>query len=181
MTWLCVCRGVQGIGGGGLLSLTQITISDIVPLAKRGTYGGAIGATYGIASLLGPLIGGLLTDKVNWRWCFFINLPTGGFALAILVMNLNLNPHTPIPLSELLRTFDFVGLFLIISGVVLLLVGFAFGETNFNNAPTIVLLVLGGVILVGAGIWECKTTRSQIIPPRLFRVSIPPIQIQDET
>lgn len=169
MTWLCVCRGVQGIGGGGIISLVQITISDIVPLAKRGTYGGIIGATYGIASLLGPLIGGLLTDKISWRWVFFINLPTGGFAFAILVTQLNLNPHKAVPLSILLKTFDFFGLFLIISGVVLLLVGFNFGETSFNNAPTIVLLALGGLILVLAAVWECKTTRSQIIPPRLFR------------
>ncbi|KAL8279315.1 hypothetical protein RQP46_008352 [Phenoliferia psychrophenolica] len=140
MTWLCALRGIQGIGGGGILQVTQIVISDIVPLHRRGAYSGGIGATWGIAAVLGPLCGGLLTEYVSWRWCFFINLPTGGFALALLVFSLKLNPHKGMTFADFKRTFDFFGLFLIIAGVVCVLIGFSSGQTAWKTPETIVLL-----------------------------------------
>lgn len=76
MTWLIAARAVQGIGGGALVSMTQITIGDVVSLEKRAQFQGLIGATFGIAAVLGPVLGGLLT-QVNWRWIFWVNIPTG--------------------------------------------------------------------------------------------------------
>ncbi|SCZ92353.1 BZ3500_MvSof-1268-A1-R1_Chr5-2g07802 [Microbotryum saponariae] len=168
MTWLCVCRGVQGVGGGGIIQLTQICVADIIPLRDRSKYSGFLGTTWGIAAVLGPLVGGIFTDTVSWRWVFFINLPTGGIALLVLIFYLNLNPHKTAPIADLVRTFDFLGLGLIVGGLILLLVGFSSGEVSWKSAQTIALLVVGGVMLCIAGFVETHTKRSPIIPARLF-------------
>ncbi|KAI6162553.1 major facilitator superfamily domain-containing protein [Pisolithus thermaeus] len=169
MIWLIVARAVQGIGGGGIIQLVIITISDIVPLKDRGRYGGFVGATFGVASVLGPLLGGVLTERVSWRWCFFINLPTGGVAAMILFVFLNLNPHQSRPIRDQVAELDFVGLFSFVGGVVCLLLGFQFSQTSWSDAKTIALLVVGCTLLVLGGVNEVITTRSAIVPARLFK------------
>lgn len=93
----------------------------------------------------------------------------GGIALALLFFTLNLNPPPPTTFKAFLSTFDFVGLLLIIGGVVCVLVGLTEGEQSWSSATTIALLVVGVCICVAAGIWESRTTRSPIIPTRLFK------------
>ncbi|KAE9409561.1 MFS amino acid permease [Gymnopus androsaceus JB14] len=162
MVWLIVCRAVQGIGGGGIIQLVNITISDIVPLKEqsntshsRGKYGGLIGATWGIARYV-------FTDHVSWRWCFWINLPTGGVAAMLLFFFLNLNPRPHKSFREHVNEFDFIGL-------VCLLIGFNFSETKWDDAKTIALIVIGGVLLIVAAVHEMTTKKSAILPPRLFK------------
>ncbi|KAH9071118.1 MFS general substrate transporter [Lactarius deliciosus] len=169
LTWLIVSRAVQGIGGGGIIQLVETTIADIIPLRDRGKYVGFLGATWGVGGLVGPLLGGVLSDRVSWRWCFWIDVPIGGIAGVILFFFLNLNPHQGMSLRQHLSQFDFLGLALLLSGVACVLVGLHNGGTTWSSATTIALLCVGPMLLVLAGINEILTTRSPIIPPRLFK------------
>ncbi|GAA5894859.1 uncharacterized protein JCM6883_002235 [Sporobolomyces salmoneus] len=168
MIWLCASRGVQGIGGGGIVQMTQesrnfgrdpSTLPWQVHFSDRKRLGPG-----------GPIFGGLFVQRLNWRWCFWINLPVGAFALAVLAFFLNLNPHTPPSAQQLLAEFDFLGLFLLIVGLVVLLFGFSFGESDWSSVNTIVCLTVGCATLGAAVFVELTTKRSPIIPPRLFKI-----------
>ncbi|KAF7356400.1 MFS general substrate transporter [Mycena venus] len=169
MPFLIACRAVQGVGGGGVVVMVQVVLSDIVSLRDRGKYSSVIGGCWGIASVLGPLLGGIVTEKASWRWCFWLNLPTGGVA-AIMLLFVNVNPVRKLTFAEFLEKFDFLGIFLLMTGTGTLLAGFSIAADNGWNEPaTIGLIVAGPVLLALAAVVESRTTRMAIIPPRLLK------------
>lgn len=167
--WLIMARGVQGMGGGGIIQLVQITISDITTLQDRGKYTGMIGSIWGVASILGPLVGGGIVDNTTWRWIFYINLPTAGVAAVILLFCLNVPRKQGKTVKQHAREFDFIGLTLIVGGVASLLVGLNNGEKSWGRVDTYVPLAIGVVAIVLGAINEIFTKQSPVVPPRLFR------------
>src|SRR6266496_203036 len=108
-------RALQGIGAGGLMVGAQAIIADIVPPRDRGRYMGLIGSVFAVASVAGPLLGGFFVDNLSWRWVFYVNMPVGGLAVAIVLLRLHLrSPHTR-------HAIDYVGAALLGGGVAALI------------------------------------------------------------
>jgi len=157
-------RALQGVGAGGLLVGAQAIIGDIVPPRERGRYMGLIGSVFAVASVAGPLLGGFFVDNLSWRWIFYVNLPVGAVALAIVVFRLHLRtPHTR-------HRVDYLGAALLTGGVGSLIIVAAWGGTELAwGSPTIVGLAAAGVVLVAAFVWRERRAQEPIIPLTLFR------------
>ncbi|KAL7908620.1 MFS general substrate transporter [Trichoderma velutinum] len=170
MGMLIAARAIQGVGGGGTIVLPNICISDLFSMRKRGMYFGILGMVWALASAIGPILGGVFTSKVSWRWCFYINLPLGGIGLLILIFVLKLhNPRTPV--KQGLAAIDWVGNLLIIGGTLMLLFGLEFGGVQFpwDSAAVICLIIFGFVTIVLFGIYENRVAKFPVMPTRLFR------------
>src|SRR5881296_2253580 len=111
MTQLIAFRALQGIGAGGLMVDAQAIIGDIVPPRERGRYMGLIGSVFGVASVAGPLLGGFIVDNLSWRWVFYVNLPVGIVAVAIVALRLRL------PSRRTEHSIDYFGAALLGGGV----------------------------------------------------------------
>lgn len=159
-------RALQGLGVGGLTALVQVVIASMVTPRERGRYSGYIGAVFALATVSGPLIGGLIVDSpLGWRGCFFVGLP---FALAAFVL-LQRTLHLPVVRREV--SIDYAGATLIMGGVSLLLVWVSLAGSSFAwTSGTSAGLVVGGVLLVVAAlVVEARFATEPIIPLRLFR------------
>ncbi|KAK7398375.1 hypothetical protein QQX98_012242 [Neonectria punicea] len=169
MGMLIASRAIQGLGGGGLIVLPNIAISDLFSMRNRGMYFGILGMVWALASAIGPVLGGVFTSKATWRWCFYINLPISVVAVLILIFVLKLhNPKTP--MKEGLLAIDWFGSLLIIGGTIMWLLGLEFGGVTFpwKSATTICLIVFGILIVGMFLIYEWKVAKYPIIPIRLF-------------
>ncbi|WP_225811582.1 MDR family MFS transporter [Streptomyces spinosus] len=165
MPQLIAFRALQGLGGGGLLVLSMAIVGDLVPPRERGRYQGLFGAVFGTTSVLGPLLGGLFTQHLSWRWVFYVNLPVGVTALAVIAAALR------IPRRTARHVIDYLGTFLIAAvATCLVLVASLGGSTwPWDSAPVIGLAVLG-VVLAVAFVAVERRAAEPVLPLKLFRI-----------
>ncbi|MFF5159989.1 DHA2 family efflux MFS transporter permease subunit [Streptomyces sp. NPDC000348] len=165
MSQLIAFRALQGLGGGGLIVLSTAIVGDLVPPRERGRYQGMFGAVFGATSVLGPLLGGLFTQHLSWRWVFYINLPVGIVALAVIAAVL----HIPRRRTE--HVIDYLGTFLIASVATCLVLVASLGGTTWEWAsPQIVGLAVLGVLLAVAFVAVERRAAEPVLPLKLFRV-----------
>ncbi|MCJ1243696.1 hypothetical protein MMC30_000893 [Trapelia coarctata] len=173
-TALIVGRAIAGLGSSGIFTGALVTLAHIVPLVKRPIYFGLIGGMYGIASVAGPLIGGAFTDKVTWRWCFYINLPLGAVTAAGLVVFLKLEGQEKrerVSLGRQILRFDPLGTMLFVPAIVCLLLALQWGGTQYpwSNGRIIALFVLFGVLLITFVCVQIWLGDDATVPPRIAR------------
>jgi EmrB/QacA subfamily drug resistance transporter len=164
MTELIAFRALQGLGGGGLFVVTIAVVGDIIPPRDRGRYQGFFGAVFGVSTVVGPLLGGFFVDSLSWRWIFYVNVPIGLAALAVIAVTF----QTPIDRAK--HTIDYAGAALLAGGLSAIVLYTSLGGTTYawGSAPMVALLV-AGFVLLGAFVLVEKRAAEPILPLEIFR------------
>jgi len=165
MELLIAGRAIQGLGGGGLMILSQAIIADVVPPRDRGKYGGFIGAVFAFSAVVGPLLGGLFTDTLTWRWAFWINIPLGIAAIAVAAIFIRL----PKRANRAKPRIDYLGTALIAIATTSLVLVTSWGGTEYEwDSILIIGLIALTVVAAALFIWVEKHAVEPIIPLTLF-------------
>jgi EmrB/QacA subfamily drug resistance transporter len=164
MTWLIAWRGIQGLGAGGLAVASSAVIADVIPVRDRARYQGALGAVFGVALVLGPLLGGFFTGHLSWRWVFLVNLPLG-----VLVMALAARTIPTIPRGER-SSIDYAGIAFVSAGAAALTLALSWGGTDYPwDSTTVIGLFIGAAVALAGFVVVEAHAAEPILPLRLFR------------
>ena len=167
MAWLIGSRALQGIGGGGLIVTATAMIADIIPLRERGKYQGAIGAVFGAATVLGPLIGGFFTDHLSWQWVFYVNVPV---AIVITPLAIRLLPSVP---SKVRPVIDTLGIVFVSLGSAGIILATSWGGTQYAwLSPIIIGLIVGSLVCLAVFVYAEHRAVEPILPIQLFRLNV---------
>ncbi|KAL4815096.1 major facilitator superfamily domain-containing protein [Aspergillus spinulosporus] len=169
-TYMLVGRSIQGVGGGGLIALSEVIVTDLVPLRLRGQYFGILSAMWSVGSVTGPILGGGFSQDVTWRWIFYINFPFIGVGLVTIILFLKLN-IIPTSLAEKLRQIDYVGTIIFVGSMSSFLIPLTWGGIlyDWDSWRTLVPLIIGVVGLLVFSFYEYSFAKDPIIPPKIFQ------------
>ncbi|MFH8403585.1 DHA2 family efflux MFS transporter permease subunit [Streptomyces sp. NPDC018019] len=164
MLMLVVARAVQGVGGGGLMVTAMALIADVIPLRERGKYQGALGAVFGVTTVVGPTLGGLFTDHASWRWCFYVNIPV---AVVMVVMAAR---TVPVVRAAVRPLIDYLGIVLVALGASGLVLGLEWGGNEYAWGSAVIIgLFAGSVALLAAFVFVELRAKEPMLPMHLFR------------
>ncbi|KAJ3809904.1 major facilitator superfamily domain-containing protein [Lentinula aff. lateritia] len=167
---LIVCRGIAGAGGGGISSMLQIMISDIVPLRERGKYVGISAGVIALGYAFGPVIGGVLAEKASWRWCFWVTLP---LSVVATIMAMIFAPYKPMSggIVQKLKIIDYPGIVLTLGGCTLIMLPLIWGGITYpwNSVVVLAPLCCGVFVVVLFCLWEWKVAKLPIVPLHIFK------------
>lgn len=169
MRVLVAGRAVQGVGSAGCSMLVNVVICDSFSLRDRGFYIAITSGVWALGGGIGPIIGGLFTTRLSWRWCFWLTLPIGIVVFAVFLFFLDLpSPRTPIFAG--LKAIDWIGSILVVGAALMILLRLDFGDVVFAwDSVTVICLIVFGVVAIGVFVLnEWKFTRNPVIPLRLF-------------
>lgn len=165
-------RAVQGAGSGGIIMVSSIVISDLVPLRQRGNYSAVLMAIFGVGSALGPFIGGSIVSSTTWRWVFYLNLPIGAVAFAILFVFLRVNYNRDLSFWEQAKRIDLIGNGILIASTISILYSLSYAGTRYpwKSWHTLVPLLIGflGLFIFA---WCQAILAAPLMPPRFFKSS----------
>ncbi|GAA2146505.1 MDR family MFS transporter [Glycomyces algeriensis] len=163
MVFLIVSRAVQGLGAGGLMVTAMALIADVIPLRDRGKYQGAMGAVFGVTTVLGPTLGGLFTDHLSWRWCFYVNLPIAVVMIAMAAATI------PRVRSVVKPVIDYLGLILVAVGTTLLILALEWGGDEYAWDSGVILGMFAGAgVAILLFIVVERRAAEPILPMALF-------------
>jgi EmrB/QacA subfamily drug resistance transporter len=159
-----LARVLEGFGMGTMMPLSQAIIGDLVPPRERGKYQGLMGGVFGLASVVGPFIGGWITDSLSWHWLFFLNIPMGLLALGFII------PFMKLPHVRRSHQIDYAGFVTLAVGLTSLLLAIVLGGTSFPwGSPVIVGMFVLGVAVLGLFVWIQTRAAEPVMPLRLWR------------
>ncbi|HZB91840.1 MAG TPA: MFS transporter, partial [Stellaceae bacterium] len=163
MTELIVFRGLQGLGAGGLITLAQTTIGDLVSPRERGRYQGLFASVFAGCSVAGPLLGGFITDALSWRWIFYVNLPVGAVALVLIAVGLRRHGRTRA------HRIDYAGALLLIAATCCALLVLSWGGSVYPWFSTPVLVIGAAAVMLYAALALAEMMAAEpVLPPHLF-------------